>query len=311
MTGHHELTRNIYQKQHERISSDEDAAGRIFGMYETSTMGMPPQWFSGKEAIDVGCGNIGALISRLRALGVKKCFGIDVGTDWIRPLETILLRNGFERSQFDLRTGSVLAIPFADDTFDFTAINGVLIHLADMSEIEKGFMEGARITKRGGALYTSWGPCGGLIQGVIFPAIRNHYRSDPQFRAFIDNISPEMLHRVIDKVVDDTEKFTSEVLDRELLKSLFGMDYCVFLQNFIQAPTWFSNECTPELVESLYSRAGFANVRRLNSFVKRSDIRKFFAPLHYDRDYDISKILYGQGYVQYIGEKPIAAQVEA
>jgi hypothetical protein len=95
------------------------------------------------------------------------------------------------------------------------------------------------------------------------------------------------------------------------MKSLFGMDYCVFLQNFIQAPTWFSNECTPEFVESLYSRAGFVNVRRLKSFVKRSDIRKFFAPLHYDRDYDISKILYGQGYVQYIGEKPAAAQVEA
>src|SRR5450631_1219818 len=141
MTDHHELTRNIYQKQHERISSDRDAAGRIFGMYETSTFGMPADWFAGKEVIDLGCGNIGALMTRLRALGAAKCYGIDIGTEWIRPLETILLNNGFTRNQFEIRSGSVVEIPYGDKLFDFTAINGVLIHLANMAEIEKGFME--------------------------------------------------------------------------------------------------------------------------------------------------------------------------
>jgi len=303
MTDHHVATRNIYQKQHERISSDHDAAGRIFGMYEANTFGMPRDWFAGKEVIDVGCGNIGALMARLHALGAAKCYGIDIGSDWIQPLQAILLKNGLGPDEFEIKPGSVLEIPYDDKRFEFTAINGVLIHLANMDEIAKGFMEGARVTKAGGALYTSWGPCGGLMQGVIFPAIRGYYRTNPDFRAFIDNIDPACLQKTIDKIVDDTARYTGEKLDREFLRSLFGMDFCVFLQNFIQAPTWYSNECTPAFVESLYACAGFTNVRRLSSFVRRSDIRKFFAPLHYDRDFTVSKILYGEGYVQYVGEK--------
>ena len=94
-----------------------------------------------------------------------------------------------------------------------------------------------------------------------------------------------------------------DLISKNILKSLFGEDYCVFIQNFIQAPTWWSNECTPKFVEGLYKKCGFKNVKRLSSFTKRSDIRKYFAPLHYDLNHPISQLLYGEGYVQYVGEK--------
>jgi ubiquinone/menaquinone biosynthesis C-methylase UbiE len=300
----HDLeTRKIYEAQHKLISADDQAFGRIAGMYDSATWGIDPEWFRGKTAIDAGCGNIGALIIRLHKLGCARVTGTDLGTDWIEPLHSNLAKEGIPPSAYHLQEGSVTALPFADGSFDFVAINGVLIHLECMDDIAKGFTEGARITKPGGYYYTSWGPCGGVMQGVIMPALRSHYRSDKAFKQLIDELSPETIHALIDKIVADAKKHAGQDLERDFLKSLFGWDFCVFLKNFLQAPTWWSNECTPEYVEGLYRKAGLREVRRLGSYTKRADIRKYFAPLHYDRDHPISKILYGQGYVQYVGRK--------
>jgi ubiquinone/menaquinone biosynthesis C-methylase UbiE len=303
LSTHHEITRKIYEKQHERIAADKDALNRIQEMYTENTFGIASEWFEGKEAIDVGCGNVGAIIGRLSRLGVKKVYAIDVGVDWIDKLKTSLTDQSVPRDRYELKPGSVVEIPYADGRFDFVAINGVLIHLRDMGEVMRGFREGARVCKRGGYYFTSYGPCGGLVQGAIFPAIRAYYRENDEFRAFIDHISPKLIHDAIDKVVVDTQNQTEEVLDGAFLKGLFGEDFCVFLQNYIQAPAWLSNECTPTVIEELYRAHGFTNIQRLNSFCRRTDIRKFFAPLHYDRDYPMSRILYGEGYVQYVAQK--------
>ena len=157
--------------------------------------------------------------------------------------------------------------------------------------------------KKGGYYFTSWGPSGGLVQGRMMPAAREHYREDQWFKSLIDNISPQLIHGVIDKICADSEKYGGEKLDSAFLKSLFGEDFCVFLQNFIQAPQWWTNECTPEYVEGLYKKYGFVKIERLKEFVKRTDVRKYFAPLHYDWDHPVSKALYGNGYVKYIASK--------
>ncbi len=303
MSKHDQDTRAIYQKQHERISSNKSAFDRIGGMYDSNTFGMSSGWFDGKSAIDIGCGNIGTMIIRLLKLGCTNVTGVDIDSDWIKPLSENIKSEGFDEELFHLKKGSVISIPYDDSSFDFVAVNGVLIHLENLEEIYKGFMDAARVTANNGVLYTSWGPCGGVMQSVIFPALRNHYRNDHEFKKFIDQIAPDQIHTAIEKIGSDSEKYGGEYIDVKAVKSLFGEDFCVFLQNFIQAPTWWSNECTPEYVEDLYKEAGFKQVRRVTSFTKRTDVRKYFAPLHFDRNYWLSKIMYGQGYVQYVGEK--------
>ena len=108
-------------------------------------------------------------------------FGIDLDVDWIDSLENNLRKNNVDLDNIVLKSGSVLDIPIEENYFDFTAINGVLIHLETLEDIKRGFSEGSRITKQGGFMYTSWGPCGGLMQGVIMPAVRKHYRNDKNF----------------------------------------------------------------------------------------------------------------------------------
>ena len=300
---HATKTRDIYQAQHELISADADAFHRINRMYENSTFGLDPNWFKGKSALDAGCGNIGSLIIKLHRLGAAIVTGTDIGHEWIAPLTTNLSREGLSSNAYSLTPGNILDLPFPDESFDFVAINGVLIHLETMADVVTGFRQGAKKTKKGGYYYTSYGPCGGVMQGVVMPALREHYRVDQAFKDLIDNISPNTIHQTIDKIASDAKLHANQDLDADFLKSLFGWDYCVFLQNFIQAPTWWSNECTPDFVESLYREAGFVEVKRLGSFTKRTDVRKYFAPLHYDRNHPISKILYGHGYVQYVGQR--------
>lgn len=299
----HERTRQIYEKQHQRIAGDRSVFERIIGSYSAEKFKIDPDWFQGKTALDAGCGNFGALIKRLADLGCKKIYACDIGVDWIPKLTKNLLTKGVDPKKFELKTGNVCRLPYEDQTFDFVAINGVLVHLKDMDEIESGFIEGARVCKKGGYYFTSWGPSGGLVQGRIMPAARQHYREDPWFKSMIDNISPKMIHEVIDKLCIDSEKNGGEKINGDFLKSLFGEDFCVFLQNFIQAPQWWTNECTPDYVSNLYKKHGFIEIQRLNEFVKRSDVRKFFAPLHYDWNHPISRALYGNGYVKYIAIK--------
>jgi ubiquinone/menaquinone biosynthesis C-methylase UbiE len=302
MTNHDEETRAIYQKQHERISGNQEAFDRIAGMYKKNAMGMSEEWFKNKRAIDIGCGNVGAMILRLLQLGVDKCAAVDIGSEWIEPLSANIAKAGYGRERVELKAGSVTQVPYPEQSFDFVSVNGVLIHLEDMDQIEAGFMDAARVTAKNGVLYTSWGPCGGVMQGVIFPALRSHYRVNQEFKKFIDELRPDQIYSIIDKCTLDSKNLGGEILDESYLKSLFGEDFCVFLQNFIQAPTWWSNECTPEYVEGLYKKANFDNVRRISSFTRRTDIRKYFAPLHYDREFWFSKLMYGFGYVQYVGE---------
>lgn len=301
--GLHEKTRKIYEKQHQRIAGNDSVFNRISGSYSAEKFHIDAKWFVGKTALDAGCGNFGALIVRLAELGCKKIYACDIGTDWIPKLAEHLKNKGVPASQFELRDGNVLDLPYESESFDFVAVNGVLVHLKDMDEIERGFVEGVRVCKNGGYYFTSWGPSGGLVQGRIMPAARKHYREDEWFKLLIDNISPQMIHGTIDKICADSEKYGGEKLEGAFLKSLFGEDFCVFLQNFIQAPQWWTNECTPEYVEGLYKKYGFEKIDRLNEFVKRTDIRKYFAPLHYDWDHPVSKALYGNGYVKYIALK--------
>jgi len=243
------------------------------------------------------------MIVGLLSLGVQKVYAIDIDSDWIKGLRKVLEKHNVLESSYELKQGDVLNVPYKDERFDFVSINGVLIHLNNMAEIIRGFSEGARVCRKKGYFYTSYGPCGGITQGVIVPALRRYYKENTEFREFVDNLNPGILHEVINKICADAKKYTGETFDSHQLKSLFGGEFCTFIQNYLQAPTWFSNECTPELIEELYRSQGFVDVTRINDFVKRNDIRKYVAPLHYDRDYPLSKLLYGKGYVEYIGRK--------
>lgn len=47
----------------------------------------------------------------------------------------------------------------------------------------------------------------------------------------------------------------------------------------------------------------YKTIKRIKKFFKRTDIHKYFAPLYFEHEKKVSKILYGWGYMQFIAQK--------
>ena len=297
------LTRSLYLKQHKRISKNKKAFNRIYGIYSDQNYNLGDDWFRDKIALDAGCGNFGALTVRLSKLNCKKIYACDLGKKWISPMKKSLIERGINLNNVKMDPGNILKLNYKKNYFDFVAVNGVLPHLKNKNEIKKGFAEGAKVCKKGGYYFTSFGVSGGLVQSVILPAVRKHYQSNKDFRKFIDNLNFKEIDKIIKFIIQVSKKNKGPNINYNFLKSMLSEDFCVFLHNHIQAPYWLTNECSNEFIVSMYKKNGFSNIKRIKKFVNRTDVRKFFAPLHYERESQISKMLYGQGYMQFIAKK--------
>lgn len=280
-------TRAIYHQQHSRIAADERAMRRFIGMFSYEYFGLPEGWFAGKSALDAGCGSTAKLLIALHGMGCRDLHGFDLDTDFIPTAQQALAQHG---ATAELRSGSVLEIPYPDATFDFVSCHGVLVHLNELAEVPRAFAELARVTKPGGLLYTVFGVAGGVLEDAIFPAVREHYRRDPAFKLFVDNIKPSDLHGI------------AGMMGLPKLLDLLDTDLCVTIQNVIQAPVRLRID--EAMIRGMYAEAGFEEPRRLRRFVKRENIRKFFAPLHYATpDEPILQLIYGSGNLEFIARK--------
>lgn len=295
-----EETRAIYHRQHSRVVNDPVAMRRFLNMIQEEYFGLENGFFKTAKILDAGCGDTAKLLIRFSQFGCKDLTGIDLGTDFIPIAEKNLKNHNVPATDFKLISASVDKLPFEDQSFDFVCCHGVLLHLADFSQIERAFSELARVTKKGGYLYTVYGLYGGLLE-AIYPAIREYYRNNSEFREFIDNVSPENFKSILTFMNQGLVNQGDKGFNIDDLVPLFDVDFCVTMQNIIQAPV--RNQISPQYVEEKYSQHGFEKPRQLKRYVHRENIRKFFAPLHFDRENLVSKILYGSGNLEFIARK--------
>jgi hypothetical protein len=139
------------------------------------------------------------------------------------------------------------------------------------------------------------------LEEAIFPAIREYYNKNSDFKELIDNINPEFFKKLFEFINNEAVKHTETSLNIESASQLFDTDLCVFIQNVTQAPVRL--QISPEFVCQQYNKYNFINLRRLKRYVKRQNIRQFFAPLHYNHEHPVSKLLYGSGNLEYIAQK--------
>lgn len=296
-----EATRKVYHDQHTRVANDSVAMARFLNMVQESYFGLPENFFRNRRVLDAGCGDTAKLLIRFSQFGATDLVGLDLGTDFIPVARQSLKRHGVAEECVRLVSGSVDALPFDDGEFDFVCCHGVLLHLANMEQVENAFSELARVTKKGGWLYTVYGLHGGLFE-AIYPVIRTYYREHEDFRNLIDNISPENFRELAEFVSKESAANGIPLdIDIDAVSKMLDIDLCVTLQNIIQAPVRLP--ISEAFVLNEYSRHGFAPPRRLQRFVQRQNIRKFFAPLHYEHEHPVSKMLYGSGNLEFIARK--------
>jgi SAM-dependent methyltransferase len=300
------LTRKVYQKLHARMikkgASNKDIQKDIYDSLDKS-FGIDPKYFKDKIVLDAGCGSEGTVFFELLTkLKCKHVYAFDVGSSFKKNLIQLAKKKKIPSSRYTLASGALPNVPFKQK-FDIVICNGVLIHLKNIKEIKKSFKNLSNLTKKNGYFFSLYGNAGGLIQESIFPAIRSYYRKNKVFKDFIDNLNEKNISSYITEFSKKIKKYYGEKIQEKYLKKMFDEVFIQFLHNYIQAPTWCSNETTPKFVENLYKKNGFKKIIRIKKFVKRKNIRKYFSVFHYNNNSILSKVLYGDGYVTYLGKK--------
>lgn len=298
---HSEQTRRIYHEQHKRVANDERAMRRFIGMFSEEYFGVSRGFFTGKRALDAGCGDTAKLLIALYRMGCRDLHGFDLGEDFMPVAQASLERQGVPAAAVRLESGSVLQVPYPDASFDFVSCHGVLGHLNNFGETRQAFRDLARVTRPGSMLYTVFGLVGGLWEDCLLPALRDYYRRDHKFRELIDRISPAHFGEAIDLIERGLERQEGARVDLAWARDALDTDLCVTIQNALQCPVRMAID--EGQIRELYAQNGFTDVRRLKRYVRRENIRRLFAPLHYQREHWISRLLYGSGNLEFIASK--------
>ncbi len=185
-------------------------------------------WFKDKVCLDAGCGG-GRYVVALAQLGAKKVYGIDVSERAVEAAKQRCKERGLANT--DIQVGSVLNLPFPDNTFDFVVSTGVIHHSADPY---KAFRELTRVLKPGGKMFLSVYGKGGLMW------LMNDF--------FRNTVCKIISFRVMEKLM----MFTGVPANKRynMLDNLYVPNYFRFTEKGMRQ--WFVN-------------AGFMNIERVKS----------------------------------------------
>lgn len=299
--GLNEHTRSIYHQQHIRQGEDATTRNRLMAITSEDFFQVEPGFFQGKKVLDSGCGSIARNAIAFYQMGARDVTAMDLGEEWFATAQKNMGRYDIPESGITLKSGNVSNLPFESQSFDFVCCDGVLPHLADNTQIEKTIYELARVTRPGGYLFVSYLGGGGLIETKIHDGAREYYKENLEFAAFIDNIKPSILHDVLDFALSNVKKHNGEEFNSGFIKSLLDEDLCIAIQNLLQAQR--REHHRQAYINGLLDSEGFDCPKLLKRYVKRNNIRKFAAPFHFYSDHPLSKLFYGDGWIDCIAQK--------
>lgn len=301
MIDYSEKTRLEYHSQHMQIVDDKKAMKRVIGMFSEEYFDLGNNFFKNKTVLDAGCGDTAGLIIALHKFGSKQIYGFDIGNEFIPFAKKSLKNFNVPEKDVILIAGNVLEIPYEDEFFDFVSAHGVLGHLNNLEEVSLAFKELTRVTKPNGYFYSVFQNVEGLFEDALVPALRKYYKTNSDFRELIDTLTKNDFKKILKFITNSMKSNTGEKIDLGFVAKLLDTDLCVTIQNKIKTPRRLKID--EKLILKHYRQNNFIEVRRLKRYVKRENIRKFTAPLHYERENPISKIFYGSGGLEFIGKR--------
>jgi len=154
-----------------------DEATRIV-QARLSGNGIDVSLFKGRRVLDAGCGS-GRYSIALSRLGAGEVVGIDYGDDGLNYGRQLVERCRVDNVTF--QKGSLLDLPFPDESFDFVYANGTIHHTGD---IPKGTREAFRVMKKDGACWYYIYGAGGVFwtvrkfMNILMKKIPQNYAMD-------------------------------------------------------------------------------------------------------------------------------------
>lgn len=291
-------TRSLFHKLHTVQADDFYIYQRLKDLLSVKHLGLAEDYFQGKVCLDAGCGSTAYATYKMLEMGAEKVCAFDLDESIFETVPKLL--NKFE-GRYNLTTGTVLDIQYADKFFDFTHCSGVLHHTTDLY---KGLSELARVTKNGGIVYIELYGQGGLIR-EINNYLREKYSTDSQFRLLISSLTEQkiqdMVLWILDSMKENNDDLKDKIIEKKLIAQLFDNDLVLTIKDRIMSPIY--REVSWEEIDGWLKENGFTNIKRLTKYPRYRNIRRFLAPMYYKYDNDFSKIFYGGGTVEVIATK--------
>jgi ubiquinone/menaquinone biosynthesis C-methylase UbiE len=297
-------TRRVFHDLHLRHLENTDSTDRFRNLLSTEMLNEDKGYFKDKTCGDIGCGSSIPGCVQLLDLGAKFVHGMDLDDSFKKSAIKILKSNKEYNSRWKLDIGSLSSLPYKDNSFDFILCHGVIHHVEDD---QKALNELHRILKDNGKAYITVVGEGGLFNRMTMSFMRDEYKNTALFREFIDNqlttswIKESLLSIKSNMDKDDSESFLESVSFMSSLPILFDEDFILSLKDVLQAPI-YKNYKENEFKDMLLS-AGFKSFHRVPKKPIYNNVRRILAPLYYEYDSDLSRLLYGDGYLNMVVTK--------
>jgi ubiquinone/menaquinone biosynthesis C-methylase UbiE len=294
-------TRQVFDRIHRQHLETPQSVERFRSLISTQNLRVPSDFFHDKLCVDVGAGSSGCGTVNLLQLGARHVVALELDCSFAESLRPVLDAEPEYAGRWSLRTGSVLDLPFADNSFDFVLCQGVLHHTADE---QRGLSEICRVTRAGGNALITVGGGGGIATRLFKGLLRDEYQSNPFFHEFIDNrLSVEWMQTQIgflrDNLEDDGSPRHHDALQLlDALERLVDRDFILSVLDRIQAPKYATY--TTQQLEEMFATAGFSSWYRVSRRPKYDNIRRIFSILYEKHDHDLARLLYGEGGLNYV-----------
>lgn len=287
-------TREIFHAIHSGHADDTEIMKRLMALLTPEYLGVPDDFFVGKHCLDAGCGSAVWATRVMLERGAAHVTAIDLGD--ISDVAPKLLK-GYE-GKYTIDIGSVLSLPYPDNTFDFTHCEGVLHHTTNPM---KGLAELCRVTKSGGGMLINVHGKNGIVRDCM-NAMRIRYQRDDTFRGFIDSLNGDTLVKIASWAIEEMRLHGDDAgIPNKKLHQYINNDLALTIKDRMQAPIYA--ELTEQELREFLTEHDFKDIRRITRYPRFQNLRRFLAPFYNAYDNKWSRIFFGEGEPQIVATK--------
>jgi len=282
-------TRGLFHKLHTEQAADKKVFDRLVALLSPEYLRLPKDFFEGKVCLDAGCGSNANATYSMLSHGAQKVHAFDLDKSIFSVAPTMLKK--FE-GRYELKTGSVLNIPYPNESFDFVHCAGVLHHSTD---VYTGLSELTRVTKKDGILFINVHGKGGIMRDFM-GVLREKYHKDKIFRHFIDTLSEkdllDMWHFIVTSMTEHGDALGKKI-PASLVKELLNRDLVLTIKDRIAAPLYMQS--TEKELRDWLRTHGFTKIERVSRYPRLQNIRRFLAPLYNNYENKYARLFFGEG----------------
>ena len=295
-------TRKLFHGIHSKHLSDTTSVSRLRSLISSKKLGLPRNYLKNKKCLDAGCGSSFHGSINLLRMGADEVVGLDLNKTIFSHYKKIKKLIPKEK-KLTIKVGSVLKLPYKNNSFDFVLCQGVMHHTTNP---EKAISECFRVLKKNGYAYFQICGKGGLIQEFLMDFLRNQFQKDPIVKNFLRNLNKQKFVSLINymklKIKKNKNKETKASL--QFLNSLITLvdeDLILTIKDRVLSPLYYQYDF-PEVVR-LMKKNKFKKIKRVYTYPVYKNLRNTVSYFYNKPNEKISKLLYGSGLINVLCKK--------